>query len=118
MSKISPSYNVVYLYPTAQLLRPAIIDSTEFAGISNFYGFAVTTGAPIGRVFYRFTPCDCEACSVGSFHLCLNQDFLGCWSDRFLTVSEEVQPTIKEQLEADIDTLLDSYRRSQLHPSL
>ena len=29
----------------------AIIDSTEFAGISNFYGFAVTKGAPIGRCF-------------------------------------------------------------------
>jgi len=102
--------------PTGIVPRHHIIDSTEFAGISNFYGFAVTKGAPIGRVFYRFTPCDCEACSVGSFHHCLNQDFLGCWSDRFLTVSEEVQPTIKEQLEADIDTLLESYRRSQLHP--
>ena len=35
--------------------RHHIIDSTEFAGISNFYGFAVTKGALIGRVFYRFT---------------------------------------------------------------
>ena len=27
---------------------------------------------------------DCEYCSVGSFNLCLNANFLGAWSDRIL----------------------------------
>ena len=67
------------------MVVPAIIDSTEFAGISYFYGFAVTKGAPIGRVFYIFTPCDCEACSIAigltdeeieSKHLVLHCNFL------------------------------------------
>ena len=67
-------------YTQRNMVVPAIIDSTEFAGISNFYGFAVTKGAPIGRMFYRFTPCDCEACSIGptdeeSKRLVLHCDF-------------------------------------------
>ena len=45
---------------------------------------------------------------VGSFVHCLNVDFQGAWSERFLTVTENVQPTIKEQIEADIEHLLDS----------
>jgi len=53
---------------------------------------------------------------VGSFVHCLNVDFQGAWSERFLTVTENVQPTIKEQIEADIEHLLDSYRRSELSP--
>ena len=74
------------------------------------------TGGHIGRVFHLFTPCDCEYCSVGSFNLCLNANFLGAWSDRILAVTENIQPTVKEEVEAEIDTLLDIYRRSQLSP--
>ena len=81
------------------------------------YAFAVVTGVHIGRIFHRFTPCDCEYCCVGSFNLCLNANFLGAWSDRILAVTENIQPTVKEELEAEIDTLLDIYRRSQLSPS-
>ena len=38
-------------YMQRNMVVPVIIDSIEFAGISNFYGFAVTKGAPIGRMF-------------------------------------------------------------------
>ena len=102
--------------PTGLVPRHHIIESTEFNGISNQYAFGVVKGAPIGRVFHRFTPCACEFCMVGSFVHCLNVDFQGAWSERFLTVTENVQPTIKEQIEADIEHLLDSYRRSELSP--
>ena len=54
--------------------------------------------------------------AVCSFNLCLNANFLGAWSDRILAVTENIQPTVKEELEAEIDTLLDIYRRSQLSP--
>ena len=64
------------------------------------------TGGHIGRIFHRFTPCDCEYCSVGSFNLCLNVNFLGAWSDQILAVTENLQSTVKEELEAEIDTLL------------
>ena len=37
-------------------------------------------------------------------------------SERFLTATENVQPTIQEQIEADIEHLLDSYRRSKISP--
>ena len=42
--------------------------------------------------------------------------FLGAWSDRFLAVTEDIQPTIQEELEAQIDNQLDTYRRSNLSP--
>ena len=44
------------------------------------------------------------------------RSFLGAWSERLLNVTEDVQPTVKEQLEAQIDTLMDMYRRSKLYP--
>ena len=53
---------------------------------------------------------------IGSFIHCLNVDFQGAWSERFLTVTENIQPTIKEQLEADIEELSASYRQSELSP--
>jgi len=72
--------------PTGLVPRHHIIESTEFNGISNQYAFGVVKGAPIGRVFHRFIPSDCELNMVGSF---------------------------KEQLKADIEDLLDTYRWSQ-----
>ena len=93
-----------------------IIESTEFAGISNFYAFAVAKGAPIGKVWYRFCSCDCESCSIGSFHLCLNEEFLGPWGQRHITVTEDLQPSIKEELEAKIEDLIISYRQSNFFP--
>ena len=102
--------------PTGIVPKHHIIDSTEFSGISTLYAFAVTKGPPVGRVYHRFTSCDCESCSVGVFDQCLNQDFLGAWSDRFLAVTEDIQPTIQEELEAQIDNQLDTYRRSNLSP--
>ena len=47
-------------------------------------------------------------CSVGLFETCLNVDFLGSWSNRYLTVTKNIQPTIKEQLEAHIDQYKDN----------
>ena len=63
--------------PTGLVPRHHIIDSSEFSGISTFYAFGITKGDPIGRVFHRFTRCDCESCSVGSFEQCLNKVFWG-----------------------------------------
>ena len=80
------------------------------------YAFAVTKGPPVGRVYHRFTSCDYESCSVGVFDQCLNREFLGAWSDRFLTVKEDIQPTVQEELQAQIDNQLDTYRRSNLSP--
>ena len=102
--------------PTGIVPRHHIIESTEFAGIFNQYAFAVVIGGHVGQIFHWFAPCDCEYCSVGSFNLCLNANFLGAWSDQTLAVTENIQPTVKEELEAEIDTLLDIYRHSQLSP--
>jgi hypothetical protein len=46
--------------------------------------------------------------------ICLNANFLGALSDQIFAVIGKKQPTVKEELEAEIDTLLDIYRRSQL----
>ena len=102
--------------PNGIVPRHHIIESTEFAGISTFYAFCVTRGAPIGKIWHRFCPCDCEFCSVGSFYQCLNEQFLGPWEERYVTVTENIQPSLKEQLETDIDDMLDTYRRSNLSP--
>ena len=81
------------LYPTALFPRHHIIESTEFAGISTFYAFCVTKGAPIGKIWHRFCPCDCECCSIGCFYQCINENFLGPWAERYVTVTENVQPS-------------------------
>ena len=46
----------------------------------------------------------------------MNENFLGPWAERYVTVTENVQPSLKEQLEADINTILDTYKRSNLYP--
>ena len=46
----------------------------------------------------------------------MNEEFLGPWEERYVTVTENVQPSLKEQLETDIDDMLDTYRRSNLSP--
>ena len=38
-------------------------------------------------------------------------NFCGAWSERFMNVTEDVQPTVKEQLEAQIDNLVGMNKR-------
>ena len=68
------------------------------------------------RIWYRFSPCDCEFCTIGNFNICLNEEFLRPWADRVIQVTKNLRPTFKEELQANIADLLDTYRHSQLFP--
>ena len=92
--------------PNGIIPRHHIIDSTEFTGISDFYAFAVNSGDPMGKVWHRFCPCFCESCIVGEFHACENEEFLEPWKERYITVTEDVQASVQEQLEATMDLSL------------
>lgn len=102
--------------PVGRIPRHHIVQSSEFRGISDFYGFGVNKGGIHGKVYHRFCPCSCEYCNTGDFELCENQRFLGPWLTTYLTVTEQILPSIKEQLEADIQDALESYKESQLCP--
>ena len=53
-------------------------DSSEITEISTFYAFGVIHDHnPIGRVFHRFTPSNCESSSINSFfEQCFNENVL------------------------------------------
>ena len=39
-------------------------------------------------------------------HACENEEFLEPWKERYITVTEDIQPSIQEQLEATMDGTL------------
>ena len=102
--KLLPSKPLIKLFQ--QELSQDLTSSNPQNLLVYQYTFAVVTGIILVKFFICLLHVTVSS-AVCSFNLCLNANFLGAWSDRILAVTENIQPTVKEELEAEIDTWLD-----------